>query len=208
MPLSCARPKRSYYIAVTYEMPQTTRLSWRLWRKVQSQRLIASNSDMTNCRNQTGMPGINMSYFSKDKILPQKWIRFVQIKRKDFLPVKKPALCCAHLEDTVVLMWWCGSSVKERFGFLFQWLGRSCAMFIKQVRYISVSGSARRCINGVPTQYCRLPRNYLFVWQSKKLQYSSLRRFIRNLSCIELLIEAIHSNFCWHETVLFSKYMW
>ena len=62
----------------------------------------ASNSDMTNCRNQTGMPGINMYYFSKDKIFPQKWIRFVQIHRKDFLTLKKPALCCAHFDDTVV----------------------------------------------------------------------------------------------------------
>ena len=57
---------------------------------------------MTNCRNQTGMPGINMYYFSKNKILPQKWIRFVQIHRKDFLPLKTSALCCAHFDDTVV----------------------------------------------------------------------------------------------------------
>ena len=47
----------------------------------------ASNSNMTNCRNQTGMPGINMHYFSKDKTLTQKWTRFVRIHRKDFLPV-------------------------------------------------------------------------------------------------------------------------
>ena len=41
----------------------------------------ASNSNMTNCRNQTGMPGINMHYFPKDKTLQQKWIRFVLIHR-------------------------------------------------------------------------------------------------------------------------------
>ena len=60
----------------------------------------ASNSDMTDCRNQTGMPGINMYYFSKDKILPQKWIRMS--KFTGFPPVKKPALCCVHFDDTVV----------------------------------------------------------------------------------------------------------
>ena len=68
-------------------------------------------------------------------------------------------------------------------------------MFIKQVRYISVSGSARRCINRAPTQYCRLPLNYSFVWQWEKLQYCSLRRFFRGFGCIDPLIEAIHSNF-------------
>ena len=62
----------------------------------------ASNSDMTNCRNQTGMQGINMHNFPKNKTLLHKWIPFVRIHRKDFLPVKKPALCCAHFDDKVV----------------------------------------------------------------------------------------------------------
>ena len=75
---------------------------------------------MSNCRNQTGMPGINMHYFSKDETLPQKWIRFVRIHRKNFLPVKKPALCCAHFfDDKFVVIWWGGKSVKERVGYLF-----------------------------------------------------------------------------------------
>ena len=80
----------------------------------------ASNSNMTNCRNQTGMPGISMHYFSKDKTLPR--IQFVRIHRKDFLHVKKTALCCAHFDDTVVLILWGLKSVKEQVGFPFKWL--------------------------------------------------------------------------------------
>ena len=61
-----------------------------------------------------------MHYFSKDETLPQKWIRFVRIHGKDNLPVKKPALCCAHFfDDIVVLISWGRKSVKERVGYLF-----------------------------------------------------------------------------------------
>ena len=93
-----------------------------------------SDSNTTNCRYQTGMPGINMHYFSKDETLPKKWIRFVRIHRKDFLAVKKPALCCAHFDDIAVLIWW-GWKSEERVESLLV-ARRLSAMFIKRVRYI------------------------------------------------------------------------
>ena len=59
---------------------------------------------MTNCGNQTGMPGINMYYFSKDENLRQRWIRFASIHRKDnFTPVKKLVFCCVHFDHIVVV---------------------------------------------------------------------------------------------------------
>ena len=78
----------------------------------------ASNSHMTYCRNQTGMPEINMHYFSRDKTFQQKWIRFGRIHR-DFFPVKKPALCRKHFDIEVILICSSPKSVKERVGFLF-----------------------------------------------------------------------------------------
>jgi len=78
----------------------------------------ASNSHMTYCRHQTGMPEITMHYFSRDKTFPQKWIRFGRIHR-DFFPVKKPALCRKHFDVKVILICSSPNSVKERGGFLF-----------------------------------------------------------------------------------------
>ena len=37
-----------------------------------------------------------MQYFSKDENVPLKRIRFVRIHGKDFLLVRKKALCCAR----------------------------------------------------------------------------------------------------------------
>ena len=102
---------------------------------------VASNSNMTNCRNQTGKPVINMHYFSKDKTLPQKWIRFFRDHRKDFLPVKKRAWRFTHFDGTVVLIWWGRKSVKERVGFLF-WCLVSPAQCLLNKLGMSFSGSA------------------------------------------------------------------
>ena len=60
----------------------------------------AGNPNMTNCANRTGMPGISMHYFPKDETLRQKWIRFVQIHRKDFVLKKQSALCSAHFNES------------------------------------------------------------------------------------------------------------
>ena len=62
---------------------------------------VASNSYMTNCRNQTDMPGINMHYSLKEQTFLQKITRFVRIHRKYLPPVKKLALCCAYFFDVV-----------------------------------------------------------------------------------------------------------
>ena len=120
-------------------MPQKKRLSRQLLKEkgsISETYCAAGNSNMTNCLNQTGMLATNMHWFSKDKTLPQKWIRFVRIHRKYFLTVKKPALCCTHFDDIVVLIWWGWKLVKERVGFSLLVARRSSAMFIKQVRYI------------------------------------------------------------------------
>ena len=85
-------------------MPQKTRRTVVLAKEkgpISATYCTASNSYMTNCRNQTDTPRINMHYFSKDETLPQKWIPFVRIHMKDFLPVKKLALCCAYSFDMV-----------------------------------------------------------------------------------------------------------
>ena len=60
----------------------------------------AGNPNMINCANRTGMPGISMHYFSRDETLRQKWIRFVRIHRKDFVPVKQSTLCSAHFDES------------------------------------------------------------------------------------------------------------
>ena len=60
----------------------------------------AGNANMTNCENKTGTPGISMHYFPKDETLRQKWIRFVRIHRKDFVPKKQSALCSAHFDES------------------------------------------------------------------------------------------------------------
>ena len=41
-----------------------------------------------------------MHYFPSDESLRQKWIRFVRIHRKDFVPTKSSALCSAHFSDS------------------------------------------------------------------------------------------------------------
>ena len=64
---------------------------------------------------------------------------------------------------------------------------------------------AQGYISIVPTQHCTCYLFYLFIWQSETLQYTSLKHFIRNFTCIKLLIEAINLKFCWHKTILSSK---
>ena len=52
-----------------------------------------------------------MHYFSKDETLRQNRIRFVRIHSKDFVPVEKPDLCCAHFEQYELMV---GSEVTYR----------------------------------------------------------------------------------------------
>ena len=56
--------------------------------------------NMSNCANNSSTPGISMHYFPKDETLWQKWIRFVRIHRKDFVPSKSATLCSVHFEET------------------------------------------------------------------------------------------------------------
>ena len=77
------------------------------------------NSNITNYGNQT-VPGISMHHFSKDETFWQKRTRFVWIHKIDFVPVEKPPLSCAHLDDTS--WWWARNSVTERVGYLLSWL--------------------------------------------------------------------------------------
>ena len=52
------------------------------------------------------MAAINTHYISRNETIRGKWIGFVRIHRKDFVPVKKPPFCCAYFNDIVVLIWW------------------------------------------------------------------------------------------------------
>ena len=60
----------------------------------------AGGHNMSNCTNNSSTPGISMHYFPKNETLRQKWIRFVRIHRKDFVPSKSSTLCSVHFEDT------------------------------------------------------------------------------------------------------------
>ena len=60
----------------------------------------AGGPNMSNCANNSSTPGISMHYFPKDETLRQKWIRFVRIHRKDFVPSKSATLCSVHFEET------------------------------------------------------------------------------------------------------------
>lgn len=60
----------------------------------------AGGPNAVNCANKTGSPGITMHYFPADETLRQKWIRFVRIHRKDFVPTKSSTLCSAHFEES------------------------------------------------------------------------------------------------------------
>ena len=60
----------------------------------------AGGPNKSNCANNSSTPGISMHYFPKDETLRQKWIRFVQIHRKDFVPSKSATLCSVHFEET------------------------------------------------------------------------------------------------------------
>ena len=60
----------------------------------------AGSRNTVNCSNKSGLPGITMHYFPSDESLRQKWIRFVRIHRKDFVPRKSSALCSAHFDES------------------------------------------------------------------------------------------------------------
>ncbi|XP_068734517.1 uncharacterized protein [Montipora capricornis] len=60
----------------------------------------AGSRNAVNCSNKSGLPGITMHYFPSDESLRQKWIRFVRIHRKDFVPSKSSALCSAHFDES------------------------------------------------------------------------------------------------------------
>ena len=92
---SYARPKLTHYEDTSED---TIVIAAKEKGSISAIYCAANNSNMTNCREQTGMPEMSMHYFSKDKTLLHKWIQFVRIHRKDFLSVKKPALCCTHFD--------------------------------------------------------------------------------------------------------------
>ena len=79
---------------------------------------------MTNCRNETGMPGKICIIFLRIK-RPQRWIRFVSIHKEDFLPVKTPALCRAHFGD-----------IYNELPFSFSGSLVECNVYKTHVRYI------------------------------------------------------------------------
>ncbi|XP_068711881.1 uncharacterized protein [Montipora foliosa] len=60
----------------------------------------AGSRNAVNCSNKSGLPGITMHYFPSNESLRQKWIRFVRIHRKDFVPNKSSALCSVHFDES------------------------------------------------------------------------------------------------------------
>ena len=51
----------------------------------------AGSRNAVNCSNKSDIPGVTMHYFPSDKSLWQKYIHFVRIHRKDFIPSKSSA---------------------------------------------------------------------------------------------------------------------
>ena len=64
-----------------------------------------------------------------------------------FPPCEKPALCCGHFDDFVVLICWGRKSVKERVGFFFCGSLVECNVYKRSEVYLLV---ARRCVSGFP----------------------------------------------------------
>ena len=60
----------------------------------------AGSRTAVNYSNKSGFPGITMHYFPSDESFRQKWIPFVRIHRKDFVPRKSTALCSAHFDES------------------------------------------------------------------------------------------------------------
>ena len=69
-------------------------------KKKRGNYFAAGGPNMSNCANNSSTPGISMHCFPKDETLRQKWIRFVRIHRKDFVPSKSATLCSTHFEET------------------------------------------------------------------------------------------------------------
>ena len=69
-------------------------------KRVEKTYCAAGSRNAVNYNNKSGMPGKAMHYFPSDESLRQKWIRFVQIHRKDFVATKSSALCSAHFDDS------------------------------------------------------------------------------------------------------------
>ena len=69
-------------------------------KKTRGNYCVAGGPNMANCENNSLTPGISMHYFPKDETLRTKWIRFVQIHRKDFIPSKSATLCSVHFDET------------------------------------------------------------------------------------------------------------
>ena len=110
---------------------------------------------MTNCGNQTDIPGISMHHFSSAKFYGRSGFGLCEFSgMMSSLCRKKPPLCSAHFDDSCFYM--VGSEVS--------WVSllvarRSSAMFIEQVRYVLVT---QRLVSRVPTQYYLLS-SYLFI---------------------------------------------
>ena len=68
-------------------------------KKARGNYCVAGGPNITNCANNSFTPGISMYYFPKDETLRQKWIRFVRIHRKDFVPTKSVTLCSVHFDE-------------------------------------------------------------------------------------------------------------
>ena len=58
----------------------------------------AGNPHISNCGNQTGIPGISMHHLPQDEGIRQTWIRFVHPKFTG--KFKLSSKCSAHFDDS------------------------------------------------------------------------------------------------------------
>ena len=62
---------------------------------------VCGNANNQSCKNTSYSPEIRMHVFPKDPETRNKWIKFVQKHRKDFLaPSQYSTICSAHFEDS------------------------------------------------------------------------------------------------------------
>ena len=82
----------------------------------------AGNPHISNCGNQTGIPGISMHHLPKDETIRQAWIRFVHPKFTG--KFKLSSKCSAHFDDSCFDM--VGSEVRMSLG-----MSSSCSVLRK-----------------------------------------------------------------------------
>ena len=62
---------------------------------------VAGAPGKQSCQNTSYTPGISMHYFPSDPSTREKWVKFVQRHRVDFVEAKKHSvLCSAHFEES------------------------------------------------------------------------------------------------------------